>query len=172
MVMLDQDLERLMAERARLGNDKLDEMWEGTLHLVNAPKRVHTRMVARLLRQLHPYAEAKGLSVETEVAIFGEDPGSSWRIPDLVVFDEAESDEAGIVGGAALAIEMLSPGDDSFAKLNFYAARGVAQVLIIDPVTEVVQYDSVRQVGEAVRIPSLGVTLRRVDGRLEVRADD
>ncbi|MGH2927606.1 MAG: Uma2 family endonuclease, partial [Solirubrobacteraceae bacterium] len=33
----------------------------------------------------------------------------------------------------ALAIEIVSPGDDSGAKLGFYAAHGVDELLIVDP---------------------------------------
>jgi Uma2 family endonuclease len=34
---------------------------------------------------------------------------------------------------AALVIEVLSPGDESWKKLPFYAAHGVEEVLIVNP---------------------------------------
>ena len=34
---------------------------------------------------------------------------------------------------AALAIEIRSPGDESWQKLPFYAAHGVDEVLIVEP---------------------------------------
>jgi len=159
VVMAQSDLDRLMAERAALGHDGLDEMWEGTLHLVNAPKVVHARLQARLLAELYPHALASGLSIATEVAIFGEDPATSWRIPDLVVFDHSVASEDGIVGAAALAIEVHTrPATTASPRIDFYAARGVGQVLIIDPVGESVLFNSLGET-EPASIPSLGVTL-------------
>jgi Uma2 family endonuclease len=34
---------------------------------------------------------------------------------------------------AALVVEIVSPGDESWQKLPFYAAHGVDEVLIVDP---------------------------------------
>ena len=34
---------------------------------------------------------------------------------------------------AALVVEIVSPGDESWEKLPFYAARGVEEALIVDP---------------------------------------
>ncbi len=34
---------------------------------------------------------------------------------------------------AALVVEILSPGDESWQKLPFYAAHAVDEVLVIDP---------------------------------------
>lgn len=34
---------------------------------------------------------------------------------------------------AALVVEVVSPGDESWAELSFYAARGVEEVVIVDP---------------------------------------
>lgn len=34
---------------------------------------------------------------------------------------------------AALVMEIVSPGDESWGKLDFYAGRGVDELLIVDP---------------------------------------
>jgi Uma2 family endonuclease len=34
---------------------------------------------------------------------------------------------------AALVIEIVSPGDESWGKLEFYAAHGVEELVIVDP---------------------------------------
>ncbi|HYB23162.1 MAG TPA: Uma2 family endonuclease, partial [Solirubrobacteraceae bacterium] len=41
---------------------------------------------------------------------------------------------------AALVIEIVSPGDESWEKLPFYAAHGVDEVLIVDPATRSVDW--------------------------------
>ena len=41
---------------------------------------------------------------------------------------------------AALALEIVSPGDESWAKLEFYAAHGVEELLIIDPEEKTVSW--------------------------------
>ncbi len=40
---------------------------------------------------------------------------------------------------AAAVVEVLSPGDATFEKMDFYAAHGVEEVWIIDPVNRTVQ---------------------------------
>jgi Uma2 family endonuclease len=34
---------------------------------------------------------------------------------------------------AALAVEILAPGDDTWEKVPFYAGRGVEELVIVDP---------------------------------------
>ena len=41
---------------------------------------------------------------------------------------------------AALAIEILSPGDDTWDKLPFYAAHRVDELLIVDPDSRTVDW--------------------------------
>ncbi len=41
---------------------------------------------------------------------------------------------------AALVIEIVSPGDQSWAKLPFYAEHGVDEVLIVDPARRTVSW--------------------------------
>ena len=45
-----------------------------------------------------------------------------------------------IVVGAALVVEVLSPHDESWEKLDFYAAHGVDEVVMVDPQTRVVTW--------------------------------
>jgi len=45
---------------------------------------------------------------------------------------------------AALVVEILSPGDESWQKLPFYAAHGVDEVLIVDPIERTVAWLGLR----------------------------
>jgi hypothetical protein len=41
---------------------------------------------------------------------------------------------------AALAVEIISPGDETWQKLPFYATHGVDEVLIVDPVAQALHW--------------------------------
>ena len=41
---------------------------------------------------------------------------------------------------AALMLEIISPGDETWEKLNFYAAHGVEELLIVDPQEQTVSW--------------------------------
>jgi len=41
---------------------------------------------------------------------------------------------------AALAVEIVSPGDETWEKLPFYVAHGVDEVLIVDPDTRRIEW--------------------------------
>ncbi len=79
---------------------------------------------------------------------------------------------------AELALEMRSPGDDSYAKIPFYGERGVGQVLIIDPIEETILGNYLRSsegplheeaAVEWTLLRCLGLEPGTVDGRLMVR---
>ncbi|MBV9165771.1 MAG: Uma2 family endonuclease [Solirubrobacterales bacterium] len=41
---------------------------------------------------------------------------------------------------ATLVVEIVSPGDESWEKLDFYAAHGVEELLIVDPQEKTVNW--------------------------------
>jgi Uma2 family endonuclease len=171
--MLDAPAE-LLAERRRLGHDLFDEMWEGELHMVPPPSEEHQRIELRLAVALLPAADAAGLHLRVETGVF--DPGfpddESFRTPDLVLFDESVRSKRGVEGAARLAVEIRSPGDESFAKLPFYERMGVGEFLVIDRDDKSIRHW--RREGESLietppasdgsyRLAALAVTLRSDD---------
>ena len=59
----------------------------------------------------------------------------NYRCPDVAVFlagNTAKVFEAHICGGADFLVEIVSPGDKSRDKFEFYGDLGVREVLIID----------------------------------------
>lgn len=128
--------EALLASRRQSGLDRYDEMWDGVIYLAAAPRRRHQRLVAALIAALYGPAERAGLLVEDGINVCNpERPLDDYRIPDLVVLEpDAPSvgDDFGVTGGVTLAVEVRSPREDAEAKLPFYAARGVAEVLLVD----------------------------------------
>ncbi len=105
-------------------------MWEGELHMVPPPSFGHQRRSARLLRTLGPLADDAGLEVVAEAGLY--DGPKSWRVPDLVVLRPDQATHRGVEGGAVLAVEIRSPGDETDAKLAFYARFGVEELLIVE----------------------------------------
>ena len=121
--------EREIDDRRRLGIDKRDERWAGEWRLVNPPKFWHSVMNVQLLLALAPAAAARGLVVASEACgVFAAH--DDWRVPDQVYARPEDAREDGVVS-AELVVEIRSPGDDSYRKLPFYAARGVREVLIV-----------------------------------------
>ena len=54
-----------------------------------------------------------------------------YRVPDGALVRPGP--DAVYLPTAALVLEIVSPGDESWEKLGFYAAHGVEELLIVDP---------------------------------------
>ncbi|MFK7916528.1 MAG: Uma2 family endonuclease [Ilumatobacter sp.] len=78
---------------------------------------------------------AAGLQLVAPVNI-GNDQ-HDLRVPDTAVLRN-RTDEIWL-GDAAIVVEVLSPHDESWKKLDHSARFGVAEIFIIDPETEAVQ---------------------------------
>jgi Uma2 family endonuclease len=129
--------EDLLEERRRKGLDRLDEMWEGVLHLVPPPSFAHQRLGSELLVALKPFANGKGLSIVYETGVYRSD--RDYRVPDLVVHRSGQESERGIERGPEMVIEIRSPNDEIYEKLPFYESMGVREVFVIDPATAVIE---------------------------------
>ena len=136
-VMLEVD-QRLLDERRRLGIDRWDEMWEGVLHMVPAPSGPHQLLGSRLLLVLAPLAERHGLVATYETGFYWPGTDVDYRVPDLV-FTRPEQRTPRGVDGAELVAEIRSPGDESYAKLDWYAGLGAAEMLVVDPASMAVE---------------------------------
>ena len=126
---------QLLAQRRRWGADRRDEVWEGVLHLNPAPDLSHGALVAQLIAALMPAAKAVGLLVSDQFNL-GEGP-DDYRIPDAGLH---RGRTGAWLDSAALAAEVISPGDESWDKLPFYAARHVDELLIVEPAQRAVHW--------------------------------
>lgn len=154
-------------ERRRSGADRWDEVWSGVLHVVPPPGTEHQRLAGRLERVLTPIAESRGLEVLHETGVFHSHEGErDYRVPDLVVVRAEDLSERGVEGHAAIAIEILSPGDESRDKLPFYAQCGIAEVWLIEPETRSFELLALEAGGYSPRACSavLEITLAVVAG--------
>lgn len=122
-------LEELLERRRRSGLDRLDEVWEGVLHMVPAPDHAHALVEWQLAALLRPAALAAGLEATGQCNIGSDE--HDFRVPDGALHRPGAS---GVWHPtAALVVEIVSPGDETWEKLPFYGAQGVEEVLIVDP---------------------------------------
>jgi Uma2 family endonuclease len=124
------ELDALKERRRVSGLDRLDEVWEGVLHMVPAPSYEHARIAQQLAEILGPLARDSSL-----VAAIGEfnlgDSIDDFRVPDGGLHRPGAK---GVwLHTAALVVEIVSPDDESWQKLPFFAAHEVDEVLILDP---------------------------------------
>jgi Uma2 family endonuclease len=123
------ELTKLIERRRRLGQDMFDEVWDGVLHMNPGPAGAHGRIESQLVVILSPLAEQAGLTSIVQFNV-GEGP-DNFRVPDIGLH-RAWQDRS-FYPTAALVVEIVSPGDESYQKFDFYAAHGVDEVLIVDP---------------------------------------
>ncbi len=122
-------LDEVLERRRRSGLDRLDEVWEGVLHMVAAPSYGHGDLESQLHAILRPLARRAGLTMIGQSNL-GEGE-HDFRVPDSALHRPGASGTWHAT--AALVVEIVSPGDESWEKLPFYAAHHVDEVLIVDP---------------------------------------
>ncbi len=123
------EIEALLERRHRLGLDGRDEVWQGTYRMIPPPSFAHQRIAEQLAAVLGPVARAAGL--EPLIREFGLGSPKDYRVPDGGLHRPG-------AGGvwhhtAALVLEILSAGDETWQKLPFYAAHEVDELVIVDP---------------------------------------
>ena len=123
------ELDALLERRRRLGLDHNDEMWKGVLHMNPAPHGRHHRIGQQLAELLGPPATAAGLV--PAIGIFNLGEPEDYRVPDGGV--HRPGPDQMYYETTALVVEIVSPGDESWDKLAFFAAHEVDEVLIVDP---------------------------------------
>jgi Uma2 family endonuclease len=122
----------LLDERRRLGHDRLDEMWDGVLHMVPPPAGPHQQRGTALIVILHALSKQCGLTATYETGVFAVGRHDDYRVPDNVVSRPESRTLRGVDGRAELVVEFRSPNDESYEKLPFYARMQVQEVLILD----------------------------------------
>lgn len=122
-------LGEILERRHRAGLDRLDEVWEGVLHMVPAPTHEHGDLESQLHQIIGPLARRAGLTMVGQSNL-GEGE-HDFRVPDSALHRPGAS--GAWHSSAPLVVEIVSPGDESWEKLPFYAAHDVDEVLIVDP---------------------------------------
>jgi Uma2 family endonuclease len=124
------EVQELLLRRRQLGQDHKDEVWDGVLHVVPAPEVRHARISQQLAVILDAPARAAGLMPAMAEFNLG-DSETDYRVPDGGLL---HPDAHGVwLHTAPLVVEIVSPGDQTWEKLPFYAAHEVDEILIVDP---------------------------------------
>jgi Uma2 family endonuclease len=120
-------MEELLERRRHMGADRHDEVWGGVYHMVPAAGIAHSLIAQRLAVLLDAPARKAGLHLGME---FNLGVPGDFRIPDLGVHREVLSGTW--IPTAAIVIEILSPGDETWEKLPFYAEHGVEEMVVVE----------------------------------------
>lgn len=96
--------------------------------MIPPPSVEHERLAHALHVVLDPHAAAVSLVVVGTVAIGTED---NYRVPDLALLRSGYAPQWNLT--AALLVEIVSPHDDTWEKLPFFARHQVDEVMIVVP---------------------------------------
>ena len=156
------ELEQWLERRRRSGADRFDEVWEGRYVVAPDPDSHHGAVQIELVPLLTSAARRLGLRAVLTFNLGGPD---DYRIPD-----------AGLIPGphavwhdtAELVVEVLSPDDMTFEKLDFYTAHGVRELLVVDWQDRTVRCFAL-QAGQAERehCELLGMTTAQIEGAVD-----
>lgn len=179
--------EELLERRRLIGVDRYDEMWDGVLHMGPPPRITHQRFEKQLVLWLDAHwARQSSGEVLHDVGVAR--PGGwprDYRVPDISLIAPDRLDrlrETHIEGGPTVAVEIRSPGDETYEKFGFYAAIGTAEVWVLHRDTNVPEL-YVLEAGEFAPVaadaagwfrgPVSGVWFRsQSSGRVAVRLAD
>jgi Uma2 family endonuclease len=132
-------LQELLDRRRRNGADRHDEVWQGVHHMVPAPGAAHSLIAQQLAILLDGPARAAGLVVSVDFNLGAE---HDYRVPDLGI--HRGRPHGTWIPTAAAAVEILSPEDETWDKLPFYAGHRVDELIIVDPSTKSVDWRALR----------------------------
>ncbi|MGD1056107.1 MAG: Uma2 family endonuclease [Solirubrobacteraceae bacterium] len=134
-------LEEFLEQRRRTGTDLHDEVWEGVYHVIPVGGIAHSLIAAQLATLLGAPARTSGLVVSAEFNLGSNK--DNYRVPDLGVHRNPQL--AVWTPTAVIAVEVLSPDDDTWKKLPFYAQHEVDELLIVDPAERSVTWLALRE---------------------------
>jgi Uma2 family endonuclease len=139
VLILDPGMEeRIRAERNDPQLSRYDEVWDGVLVVTPTPNNAHQLIVMSL-------GEAFSSAIDWDVGdrtfpganVSDREEGwtSNYREPDVAVYlaaNPAKDCSSHWAGGPDLAVEVVSPGERPWDKLDFYAQVNTREVLIVN----------------------------------------
>jgi Uma2 family endonuclease len=144
---LDESIRYTYADYLTWIDDKRRELFDGFIHLMSGPIRMHGRISLKLTHRIFTFIEKKKGKCQVYHAPFdvrlplhgSTDDDKIYDVvqPDIcVVCDLSKLDEKGCVGAPDLIIEVLSPSTYKYDwnyKFNLYETAGVKEYWIVDP---------------------------------------
>jgi len=124
-----------LEQRRALGQDRFDEVWEGEYHVAPEGHGRHGDVDDQLASLLRPRAIAVGLWPSGPLNLGASD---NYRVPDRAYLRERTPEVWN--PAAVIVVEILAPGDESYAKFGFYHRLGVEEILVVDPLQHAVEW--------------------------------
>ena len=135
VLITDPDLaEQTRRKRSTSDGDKWNEVWDGVLVMPTLPNDEHQEIQANLVVTLMALKLGK-VRAGVNVADRHPDWMENFRGPDVVLYlpsNPAINYGTHWLGGPDFLVEIISPGDRSSDKLEFYAKVNTREVLIVD----------------------------------------
>ena len=158
------EITAFLARRRALGQDHLDEVWEGDYHVVPAAHPWHGIVDSAMAELLGPPARTVGLVPSSQFNL-GEQ--GDYRVPDGGYHRRVPSTVW--VSTAAIVVEVVSPGDETWAKFAFYARHQVEELCIADPFHQRIRWFVLAgsEYEEVDGSPLLGVTTADLTARID-----
>lgn len=158
------ELGAYLVRRRALGQDRYDEVWEGSYHAAPpGPHPFHGIVDDELGSVLKPYARRSGL---IGCITFNLGTPDDYRVPDRGYLTEIGP--GSFLPTAAVVVEVLSPDDESYEKFAFYASHGVREVLVAHPTQRWVHCYDLQQdpPARAERCESLNVSMATLEAEI------
>ena len=130
------DFQALLERRRLSGADRHDEVWEGVLHMSPEASRAHLDIQQQLAELLGPLARDAGLV--PGIGGFNLGDPDDYRAPDGGLFRDRST--AVWNATAALVIEIVSSGDETWEKFPFFAAHHIEEIVVVDPQKRAVEW--------------------------------
>ena len=138
LIVPPQTLKRWIRRRRRSGLDRYDEVWDGVYVMSPIANIEHqgigTQLSSAFIQALPESAKRRVLA-GANVSDRGRGWTKNYRVPDVVVYlpdNPAIFHEAYAQGGPDFAVEVISKGDRSRDKFDFYKKVGVRELLLVD----------------------------------------
>jgi hypothetical protein len=147
------EFEQLLERRRALGQDLLDEVWEGVYVMNPALAEWHADIAQRLAVLFDAPARRAGLWPRMSMFNLGE-PGD-YRIPNGGLLRKRSNRV--YAPTAALVAEIISPDDDTPKKVPFYAKHGVEEPVIVHPQQQTVEWLALRPDGAYAPVERSGL---------------
>lgn len=129
MVNDPQFASELIAERRARQLDRYDEVWEDLYMMSPLANNEHQSLATELSAAIVTAVDWQNLGrtlTGANVSDRRDDWTRNYRIPDVLVFTtDTAGEDCGThwLGGPNLAIEIVSPGDRTLEKLDFYTTQ-------------------------------------------------
>ena len=136
VILQNDQFRRIVRRRQLMGGDRHDEVWNGVYFMSPLADNNHQELGLKLAMAFMANLGDGGARVYPGINVSDRPDGwrKNYRCPDVAVFlpgNPAEDRDSHWFGGPDFAVEVLSRGDRSRKKFDFYRNVGVRELLLV-----------------------------------------